>query len=238
MAVVGLKCRRCWRGCDAKSVEKHVNEAKLGLIQVLPPSSFRPTAHLYVRCACSLKSGPCNSAQFVSINNIAADRMLSNAAAQDHEVETASHIIAANTGFRALLTPSIHKAVVVVPKLEDPTIKPKQKQSSMCQHGRKKSQCRTCGGSGFCKHDRLKSRCFACGGSSFCSHGRKRSQCKDCKGSGLCVHLRQKSQCRDCCSFKKLGQLLESGIIPELNPQEPRPESDWESLGNNLFRCM
>ena len=129
--------------------------------------------------------------------------------------------------------------------LEDPnpdilTIeqKAKQKQRSMCSHGKRTYQCRTCGGSGFCPHGKLKSRCRACGGASFCSHGRKRTQCKDCKGSGLCLHLRQKSQCRDCCSLKKLCQILESGIIPESNPNEPQLETDWEPLGKNLYRCM
>ena len=61
--------------------------------------------------------------------------------------------------------------------LEDPnpdilTIeqKAKQKQRSMCSHGRRTYQCRTCGGSGFCPHGKLKSRCRACGTGKFSSH--------------------------------------------------------------------
>jgi len=182
---------------------------------------FRPTT----------SRSPCRNSDFL---------MPSKAAAVHHQVKTASEDIAPSVGGPTSQSsiPSILNAAGAASNFDDAVIKPKRKQSSMCQHGRKACQCRQCGGSGFCAHGKLKSRCRACGGSSFCCHGRKRAQCKECKGSGLCVHLRQKSQCRDCCSFKKLGQLLESGIIPELNPQQPRLETDWESLGNNLFRCM
>ena len=37
-----------------------------------------------------------------------------------------------------------------------------------CEHGRRKSQCRDCGGSSFCEHDKRKSQCKMCGGTSLC----------------------------------------------------------------------
>ena len=70
--------------------------------------------------------------------------------------------------------------------------------SGICEHERRKSTCKECGGSGICKHERRKSQCKECGGSSFCKHERQKSRCKECGGSGICEHERQKSQCKEC----------------------------------------
>ena len=34
-----------------------------------------------------------------------------------------------------------------------------------------------------CEHGRQRSQCKDCGGSGLCEHGRQRSKCKDCKGA-------------------------------------------------------
>ena len=67
-----------------------------------------------------------------------------------------------------------------------------------CEHGRERSKCKDCGGSGLCEHGRQRSRCKECGGSSLCEHGRQRTRCKDCGGSGICEHGRQRTQCKEC----------------------------------------
>lgn len=41
-----------------------------------------------------------------------------------------------------------------------------------CEHGRQKSYCKECGGSGICEHGRLRYRCKGCVGSGICEHGR------------------------------------------------------------------
>ena len=69
---------------------------------------------------------------------------------------------------------------------------------SICQHGRRRNQCKDCGGSGICQHGRVRSRCKDCGGSGICQHGRRRGRCKDCGGSGICQHGRIRSTCKDC----------------------------------------
>ena len=51
-----------------------------------------------------------------------------------------------------------------------------------CEHGRERSRCKGCGGSGLCEHGRERSQCKECGGGSFCEHGRQRSKCKECGG--------------------------------------------------------
>ena len=68
-----------------------------------------------------------------------------------------------------------------------------------CSHGKEKSRCKDCGGSGICSHGKRKSRCIDCGGSGLCPHGKEKSKCKDCGGSGICSHGKLKAQCIECC---------------------------------------
>ena len=56
-----------------------------------------------------------------------------------------------------------------------------------------------------CSHGRVKSQCKECGGSGFCEHGRRRTQCADCGGGGLCKHNKQRSRCRWCRDEGNLG---------------------------------
>ena len=64
-----------------------------------------------------------------------------------------------------------------------------------CPHGRRRSICKECGGSGICEHGRVRRQCKECGGSSICEHGRQPSNCKECGGSGICEHGRVRSTC-------------------------------------------
>jgi hypothetical protein len=67
-----------------------------------------------------------------------------------------------------------------------------------CPHGRRRSICKECGGSGICEHGRVRRQCKECGGSSICEHGRQPSNCKECGGSGICEHGRVRSTCKEC----------------------------------------
>ena len=69
---------------------------------------------------------------------------------------------------------------------------------SKCEHNRRKSRCKKCGGSSICEHEKLKSRCKNCGGSEICEHGRRISICIECNGSEICEHKRRKSTCKEC----------------------------------------
>ena len=40
-----------------------------------------------------------------------------------------------------------------------------------------------------CEHGRRRTECKDCGGSSICEHGRQRSRCKDCGGGGPVIFL-------------------------------------------------
>ena len=53
----------------------------------------------------------------------------------------------------------------------------------ICEHGRRRSKCKECGGASICEHGRGAHECKECGGASICEHGRQRSQCKECGGS-------------------------------------------------------
>ena len=72
----------------------------------------------------------------------------------------------------------------------------------ICEHGRRRSACKECGGGSICEHGRVRSRCKECGGSQICEHGRRRPQCKECGGSQICEHGRQRSKCKECQSAR------------------------------------
>ena len=74
----------------------------------------------------------------------------------------------------------------------------KYRRGIKCQHGRKKSTCKECGGSSICEHDRERCTCKECGGGSICEHEKRRSQCKQCGGGSICEHEKRRSRCKQC----------------------------------------
>ena len=68
----------------------------------------------------------------------------------------------------------------------------KCKVCGACPHGRRRSQCKECGGSQICEHGRERHRCKECGGSGICEHGRRRHECKECGGASVCEHGRRR----------------------------------------------
>ena len=69
---------------------------------------------------------------------------------------------------------------------------------AFCQHGKYKRSCRECGGPSFCQHGKYKKSCRECGGSSFCHHGKFKPSCRECGGSSFCHHGKFKTSCREC----------------------------------------
>jgi hypothetical protein len=80
--------------------------------------------------------------------------------------------------------------------------------SGICQHGRQRSYCKDCGGSSICQHGRVRSSCKDCGGSSICQHGNRRSRCKDCGGGSICQHGKRKDKCKDCKASNQACKLI------------------------------
>ena len=83
-------------------------------------------------------------------------------------------------------------------------VKPRSKCKvcGACPHGRRRYQCKECGGSQICEHGRHRSGCKECGGSQVCEHGRHRPYCKECGGSQICEHGRQRHGCKECGGFR------------------------------------
>ena len=93
-----------------------------------------------------------------------------------------------------------------------------------------------------CEHGRVKSQCRTCKGGTICEHGRRRTQCKECGGAGLCVHSKQRSRCAVCKRPKpSRGHLGEDAIaevrqaagpsVPAVisNPLEPAERNPRET---------
>lgn len=55
-------------------------------------------------------------------------------------------------------------------------------QHKKCEHNKRKSRCKECGGSELCEHNNQKYQCKKCGGSQICEHNIQKSGCKRCKG--------------------------------------------------------
>lgn len=71
-------------------------------------------------------------------------------------------------------------------------------KKTLCEHNRRRSRCKLCGGTSICEHNRIKSTCKECGGSSICEHNKIRSKCKLCGGGSICEHNRLRSHCKLC----------------------------------------
>ena len=82
--------------------------------------------------------------------------------------------------------------------------------SGICEHGKEKRYCKDCGGSRVCEHNKIKTGCRECGGSAFCEHGIQKAVCRECSGSQICEHNKRKAVCRDCNSsaFCKHNKLI------------------------------
>jgi len=74
----------------------------------------------------------------------------------------------------------------------------KNKGKYNCEHNKRRTRCKECGGGSICEHNKRKSNCKECGGGSICEHNRQKSQCKECDGSQICIHNRYKTYCKEC----------------------------------------
>lgn len=72
------------------------------------------------------------------------------------------------------------------------------RRREFCEHGRRRYDCKECGGAGICDHGSLRHFCIDCGGASLCTHGRRRRSCAECGGAAICPHGRQRYTCRPC----------------------------------------
>ena len=79
---------------------------------------------------------------------------------------------------------------------QDDSSKPVKRR--LCEHQRRRSTCKECGGASICEHQRQRNKCKECGGAGICEHQRERSRCKECGGASLCQHQRRRSRCTDC----------------------------------------
>lgn len=59
-----------------------------------------------------------------------------------------------------------------------------KKNAKKCHHGKRKNNCKDCGGGSVCEHNKIRSICKKCVGGSICEHLRERRKCKDCDFGG------------------------------------------------------
>lgn len=74
--------------------------------------------------------------------------------------------------------------------------------SNRCSHGKIKVSCKICSPDTFCEHNKRKTVCKICKGNSLCDHNKLKYLCKICKGGSICEHNKQKYECRLCDSSR------------------------------------
>ena len=98
-----------------------------------------------------------------------------------------------------------------------------RKERPKCSHGKQKSCCKECGGSGICSHGKDKRFCKECGGSGICGHGKRKAQCKECGGSAICGHGKRKAQCKECGGSAICGHGKQKAHCKECRPPASTP---------------
>ena len=162
----------------------------------------------------------------------------------EYSVLTARHVLSRALSLRSLSHAYIRSSFPLCPSISpSPTWMLEFEQgASICQHGRRKFQCKECNGSAICMHNRRKgqcticmgssicehsrrrSRCTLCGGSGVCEHRRRRSECKECRGSEVCSHLRIRSHCSECMSVTSAPNASAGTAFPLVNRASPSPK--------------
>ena len=121
---------------------------------------------------------------------------------------------------QSLITDHFHEKQNVIIQLE---IAPKRSHRIKGKKYLFKGETRIWNGKGWhCEHDKRRSRCKECGGSSICEHGRRRSQCKECGGASICEHDRIRSQCKECDPEGYLTGLMRSRVYKAMKRYSSR----------------
>jgi len=112
----------------------------------------------------------------------------------------------------------------------------KWQQKNKCEHNKRRSQCKECGGSSICKHNKRKSTCKECGGSSICIHDKRKSRCKECGGSFICQHNRQKATCKECDPQGHLAHIVSSRIQSALHSDKEKHSIEYLGCSIQHFK--
>ena len=131
---------------------------------------------------------------------------------------------------------------------------PKKPASDKCEHGKRKFNCKPCGGFGICVHNRIKYRCKECKGSAICKHGERRYRCPECTDKSECPHGSTRAECAKCfeisqmCEHDRLktscpqchnNTKCEHDVIKRLCPTctENKPAGATCQHGNSKYKC-
>ena len=88
--------------------------------------------------------------------------------------------------------------------------------AARCPHGRLRTWCKHCLGSGYCDHLVQRQFCFVCKGSEICKHDKNRAYCAECGGRLLCRVCRKRRvfQIKVCRWCREAGKTEEGATAP------------------------
>lgn len=105
-----------------------------------------------------------------------------------------------------------------------------------CEHEKRRSQCKDCGGSQICEHGIQRGVCKVCGGSQICEHGKQRSICKVCGGSSICKHGKQRCRCKDCDLHGYLAKISRNRIYKALKGDKDLSSEEYLGCDIKIFK--
>jgi len=108
--------------------------------------------------------------------------------------------------------------------------------SQICEHDRIKDYCKECDGSQICEHNRVKSKCKECGGSFICEHNIRKDYCKECDGSQICEHNRQKTRCKECDPQGHLAHIVSCNVRRALHSDKEKHSIEYLGCSIQHFR--
>ena len=110
------------------------------------------------------------------------------------------------------------------------------REKTKCQQGKRRSQCKVCGGRQICQHGRERSTCKDYLGASICKHGKRRLRCRDCGGSQICEHSKIRSLFKDCDPSEHLAHVIRSPVISALKNDKEFSSQKYQDCDIKTFK--
>jgi hypothetical protein len=108
------------------------------------------------------------------------------------------------------------------------------KTESVCPHGIRGRNCKTCEGASICEHDRRRSQCRNCSGVSICEHDRQRNRCRNCNPDRVNEANRKR---RERAALARADRMIEKCTGLEDMPTRNRLDDDDDNSSPSCCVC-
>ncbi len=110
--------------------------------------------------------------------------------------------------------------------------------TGICEHGIRRYSCKDCDGAGICEHGKERCRCKDCDGVSICEHGKEGCRCKDCDGISICEHGKIRCSCKDCDFGGYLAGIVRSRVYSALKNNKELSSSEYLCIDMECYKIF